>query len=59
MKLLWTSNLNMIFNYPLDLHWDGKIVADNEDKITKIERLPVLVSDSEGTENYLGFQNYK
>ena len=59
MKLLWTSNLNMIFNYPLGLHWDGKIMADNEDKMTKIERLPVLVSDSEGTENYLGFQNYK
>ena len=58
-QLLRTSNLNMIFNYPLGLHWDGKIMADNEDKITKIERLPVLVSDSEGTENYLGFQNYK
>ena len=59
MKLLWTSNLNMIFNYPLGLHWDGKIMADNEDKITKIERLSVIVSDSEGIENYLGFQNYK
>ena len=49
----------MIFNYPLDLYWDGKIMADNEDKITKIERLSVLVLDSEGTENYVGFQNYK
>ena len=49
----------MIINYPQDLHWDGKIMADNEDKITKMERLSVLVSDSEGTENYLGFQNYK
>ena len=29
-------------------------MADNEDNITKIERLPVLVSDSEGTEKLLG-----
>ena len=51
--------MNMKFNYPLGLHWDGKIMADNEDNITKIERLSVLVSDSEGTKNDLGFQNYK
>ena len=49
----------MIFNYSLGLHWNGKIMADNVDKITEMERLSVLVSDSEGTENYLGFQNYK
>ena len=59
MKLLWTTNLNMIFNYSLVLHWDEKVMAENEDNITKIECLPVLVSDSEGTENYLGFQYYK
>ena len=44
----------MIFNYPLGLHWDGKIMGDNEGNITRIERLPVLVSDSKGTEKLLG-----
>ena len=29
-------------------------MADNEDNITKIERLPILVSDSEGAEKLLG-----
>ena len=53
MKLLWTSNFNLIFNYPLGLHLDGKIIADNEDNITKIERLSVLVLDSEGTKKLL------
>ena len=46
--------MNIKLNYPLGLHWDGKIMSDNEDNITKIERLPVLVSDSEGTEKLLG-----
>ena len=46
--------MNIKLNYPLGLHWDGKIMSDNEDNITKIERLPVLVSDSEGTEQLLG-----
>ena len=46
----------MILNYPLGLHWDGKIMADNENNITKIERLPVLVLDSEGIEKLLGVE---
>ena len=29
-------------------------MADNEDNITKIERLPVLLSDSKGTEKLFG-----
>ena len=49
----------MIFNYSLVLHWDEKIMADNEDNITKIERLPVLVSDSNGTEKLLGVTKLK
>ena len=53
-QLLWTSNLNMIFNYPLYLHWDGKIMTDNEGNITNIEHIPVLVSGSEGTKKLLG-----
>ena len=44
----------MIFNYPLYLHWDGKIMTDNEGNITNIEHIPVLVSGSEGTKKLLG-----
>ena len=53
-KIATDIKMNMKFNYPLGLHWDGKIMADNLDNITKIERLPVLVSSSDGTEKLLG-----
>jgi hypothetical protein len=38
IKAEWTPPI------PATLHWDGKLMETLEDKYTKVERLPVLLS---------------
>ena len=45
---------NFKVDFPLGLHWDGKIMVDIDDSNTKVERLPVHVSDSKGGTKLLG-----
>ena len=45
---------NFAAEFPLGLHWDGKIMNDIEESHNKIERISVIVSDLEGNTQLIG-----